>query len=191
MRPVARVVYVSMSTGPDPHGHDDQGFATRYESRLTRLGGYAFWTAAGTMLPLAIDRLLIHPTLNQHLGRELFGSLIWVLGIVNWFGSVAAEGFATLLMRDFARQRAEAAGRMFRTALTLTIALSLLIAPLALAVSAVFADDLVTSNGWALYLPLGVFAVLRGISLLLVTNLRIKRMFRTIFSSALPKPPCC
>jgi hypothetical protein len=31
-----------------------------------------------------------------------------------------------------------------------------------------------------LYLPLGVFAVLRGVSLLLVTNLRIKRRFRTI-----------
>ncbi|MBJ20215.1 MAG: hypothetical protein CL933_12465 [Deltaproteobacteria bacterium] len=133
------------------------------------------------MLPLALDRLIVHPILNQYLGKELFGSFIWVLGIVNWFGSVAADGFAMLLLRDFVRQSVEAAGRMFRTAFTLTVVLSLLLIPVALLMSLGIADEMVLSNAWSLYLPLGVFAVLRGTSLLLVTNLRIKRRFRTIF----------
>ncbi len=164
-----------------PHGEDYSGLVGRYSARILRLGGYAFWTAAGSMLPLAIDRLIVHPILNQYLGTELFGSFIWVLGIVNWFGSVAADGFGMLLMRDFARQTVEAAGRMFRTAFVMTIGMSLVLVPIALAVSLTVADDLIIANGLALYLPLGLFAVLRGISLLLVTNLRIKRRFRTIF----------
>lgn len=170
-----------MSTGENPDGEVEPGIIARYWEKLARLGGYALWTAAGAMLPLAIDRLVIHPALNQHLGKDLFGSLVWVLGIVNWIGSSPAEGFAVLLMRDSARQAPEAAGRMLRTSLSLTIVLSMIVVPLAFLASTFFADDLVRANSWSLYLPLGAFAVLRGGSVLLIYNLRFQRMFKTIF----------
>jgi hypothetical protein len=70
---------------------------------------------------------------------------------------------------------------MFRTATTLTIGLSLVIVSVALGISSVFAEGSVRSNSWPLYLPLGAFAVLRAISLVLIANLRIKRRFKTIF----------
>jgi O-antigen/teichoic acid export membrane protein len=128
-----------------------------------------------------MDRLIVHPVLSEHLGAELFGAFLWVLAVVNLVGSAAANGFSTLLMRDFARQTSEAAGRMFRTATTLTIGLSLIIVSFALVLSLVFAEEPVRSNAWPLYLSLGAFAVLRAISLVLIANLRIKRRFKTIF----------
>ena len=153
----------------------------QYGATALRLGKYAFWTASGAVLPLVMDRLIVHPVLNKHLGAELFGAFLWVLGIVNLVGSAAAFGFSTLLMREFARQTSEAAGRMFRTATTLTIGLSFIIVSITLVVSSALAEGPVRSNSWSLYLPLGVFAVLRSISLVLIANLRIKRRFKTIF----------
>jgi O-antigen/teichoic acid export membrane protein len=157
------------------------GSPIQYAARALRLGKYAFWTAGAAMLPLLMDRLIVHPILSEHLGAGLFGAFLWVLGVVNLVGSVAASGFSTLLMRDFSRQTSESAGRMFRTATTLTIGLSLVIVSVALGFSLVLADETVRSNGWSLYLPLGAFAVLRAISLVLIANLRIKRRFKMIF----------
>ncbi len=90
------------------------GSPVRYGARALRLGRYAFWTAGGALLPLVMDRLIVHPVLSEHLGAGLFGAFLWVLGVVNLVGSVAASGFSTLLMRDFARQTSEAAGRIAR-----------------------------------------------------------------------------
>lgn len=158
-----------------------KGSPVQHGAKALRLGGYAFWTAGGALLPLLMDRLIVHPVLSEHLGAELFGAFLWVLAVVNLVGSAAANGFSTLLMRDFARQTSEAAGRMFRTATTLTIGLSLIIVSFALVLSLVFAEEPVRSNAWPLYLSLGAFAVLRAISLVLIANLRIKRRFKTIF----------
>jgi len=167
-----------MSLKPDiPAG----GSPSQYGATALRLGWYALWATGGAVLPLVMDRLIVHPVLSKYLGAELFGAFLWVLGIVNLVGSAAAYGFSTLLMRDFARQTPEAAGRMFRTATTLTIGLSLIIVSVALGLSSVFAEESVRSNAWPLYLPLGAFAVLRAISLVLIANLRIKRRFKTIF----------
>jgi O-antigen/teichoic acid export membrane protein len=121
-----------MSLKPDiPAG----GSPPQYGATALRLGRYALWATGGAVLPLVMDRLIVHPVLSKHLGAELFGAFLWVLGIVNLVGSVAAYGFLTLLMRDFARQTTEAAGRMFRTATTLTIGLSLIIVSVALGFS--------------------------------------------------------
>lgn len=160
-----------ISTGSSP---------IQYGATALRLGKYAFWTASGAVLPLVMDRLIVHPVLNKHLGAELFGAFLWVLGIVNLFGSAAAFGFSTLLMREFSRQTPAAAGQMLRTATTLTVGLTFIIVCITLGFSAVLAKEPVRSNLWPLYLPLGVFAVLRGITVVLIANLRIKRRFKTI-----------
>ena len=117
---------------PTSPGEPDKTSRVRW---LRRMAGYAFWTALGAMLPLALDRLIIHPILNQELGADVFGAFIWVLGIVNLFGNVAANGFVLLLMRDHARQEHAVATRMFRTALILTAILSIIILPVALGAS--------------------------------------------------------
>ena len=97
---------------------------------ISKLGGYAMWTALGAATPLAIDRLIVHPTLNAHLGPEIFGAFIWVLGVVNLFGSFTADGYSTLLMRDTAQHTKEDADRLFGAALRLTLRRSLVLVPL-------------------------------------------------------------
>lgn len=148
---------------------------------LLRMSSYAFWTAGGALLPLALDRLIIHPALNEHLGVEIFGAFLWILGIINLVGNVAADGFSTLLMREFARQSAPDAGRMFRTAITLNVGLSFLIIVLVLAGSFTFAEPIVRDTGFSIVLPLGILALVRAVSLLMISSMRIKRRFRTIF----------
>lgn len=146
-----------------------------------RLSGYVFWTAAGALLPLALDRLLVHPVLNEHLGSDVFGALIWVLGIVSLFGACSAAGFNTLLMRDYAAFPKDRGGLVFRTSLTIALVFSVVIIAITMLGSLRFADEAVLANRWPLYLLFGLFGVIRALSLLLVTNLRIHRRFRTIF----------
>lgn len=162
-----------------PQGEPDKTGRVRW---LHRMAGYAFWTALGAMLPLALDRLIIHPILNQELGTDVFGAFIWVLGIVNLFGNVAANGFVLLLIRDHARQEHAVATRMFRTALILTAILSIIILPVALGASALVANKTVLEHGWPLFTLLGAYALMRAGLLILITDLRIKRRFKAILA---------
>ncbi|MCH7545319.1 MAG: hypothetical protein IID30_02815 [Planctomycetes bacterium] len=164
---------------PTSPGEPDKTSRVRW---LRRMAGYAFWTALGAMLPVALDRLIIHPILNQELGADVFGAFIWVLGIVNLFGNVAANGFTLLLMRDHARQEHAVATRMFRTALILTAILSIVILPVALGASALIANKTVLEHGWPLFTLLGVYALARAGLLILILDLRFKRRFKAILA---------
>ena len=150
-------------------------------ARLRRLSGYAFWSAAAFALPIALDRLIVAPVLVRHLGTDVFGAFVWVLGIVNVIGLATAAGFSNFLMRDLARRSSEDARKLMRTTLVLTTALG---APALLVggvVSYRFADELVQLHAWVLYGPLLVFGLVRCIEWIIITSLRIRRLFVTVF----------
>lgn len=149
--------------------------------RAIRLGKYAFWHSLGMILPLGLDRLFICPALNRHLGHDVFGGFIWVIGIMNLFGNIGANGFAILLMRNLAKESADGARRTVRTALLLSGGLTCVILTVASLGSLLFANDAVRSNAAALYVPLGIYALLRSGQLIVIADLRIKRRFVSLF----------
>jgi len=149
--------------------------------RARRLGGYAFWHGVGLMLPLALDRLIICPKLNEHLGKELFGSFIWVIGIMNLFGNIAANGFAIMLMRNLAHESPDSGRVMVRTSLLLSSLFTFLILIAATFGSYAVADETVRTNAAALYIPLGLFAAMRSLQLIALASLRVKRKFVWLF----------
>lgn len=149
--------------------------------RAKRLGMYAFWTAAGLVIALGLDRLIVCPALNRELGDRTFGAFLWVFGVVNLIGSVAANGFAVVLMRDLARQGAAGGRGMMRTALVLSIVFSTALLLVASLVAWRVSDDAVRADSAALFGPLILYALLRSIGLLLLTDLRIRRRFKIGF----------
>ena len=149
--------------------------------RLLRLGGYAFWTTAGFMLPLVIDRLLVRPALNQSLGPEVFGGFVWVFGVLNMVTNAGSMGFAVLLMRRLAGMQRGEAATTAQTACTLALALSVLILSLAAVISYPFAPPEVRANAWVLYGPLLGYAILSGTIQVLINVLRIRRRFAFTF----------
>ena len=149
--------------------------------RIRRLGAYTFWYSLGLMLPMGIDRLVICPVLNRQLGEELFGGFLWVVGLMNLFGNIGANGFSIPLMRDMAAADDVKSGEMFRGALLLTMVATYVILPLTAIGSYMIADPVVRSHALELYCPLGAFAFYRSIQLILLTNLRIHRRFITLF----------
>jgi O-antigen/teichoic acid export membrane protein len=149
--------------------------------RIARVGKYSFWTGAGFVLSLGVDRLLVCPLLNRSLGGDVFGGFLWVLGLMNLFGNVAANGFALYLLRQLAGQPRESARRMMNTAILLSIGLSIAVLVPATAVSLPFADPALRAHAWAVYFPLGVFALGRSLELLFNVILRIERRFATMF----------
>ncbi len=149
--------------------------------RMRRLGGYAFWHSAGFMLPLGIDRLLICPLLSPKLGAELFGSFLWVVGVMYLLGNVGANGFAFLLMRDMASEPMERGRSMLRTALLLSGGLSCLILALGSVASLAVAEPLIKVHAVALFVPLGIHALLRSFQLLVLANLRVQQQFKALF----------
>ncbi|MBU0618537.1 MAG: hypothetical protein KKI02_12535, partial [Planctomycetes bacterium] len=172
---------LSTSTPEQPESlatADDDSLVTR----ARRFTGYLFWHSVGLMLPLALDRLIICPVLNEQLGKELFGSFVWVLGIMSLFGNIAANGFAILLMRSLAHSPLDTARLMVRTALLLSGMFSCLILALASFGSYVIADEVVRANALALYIPLAVFALMRSFQLIVLANLRITRRFASLFA---------
>ncbi len=149
--------------------------------RLRRLGGYAFWSAAGFVLPIGIDRLFVAPVLNRHLGADVFGGFVWMLGIVNLFGNVGANGFALLLLRNLATQPAPQAGRTLRTAFVLSGAVSAVILIVS-AIGAYFvAGPAAQRNFAALGVTLVAFGALRSLGFIVNTHLRVERRFAAIF----------
>ena len=149
--------------------------------RVRRLGGYAFWHSAGFILPLGIDRLVICPLLSHKLGAELFGSFVWVVGVMYLLGNVGANGFAFLLMRDLASEPLERRRSMLRTTLLLSGGLSCLILALGSMVSLAVAEPLVKEHSVALFVPLGIHAILRSFQLIVLANLRVQQQFKALF----------
>ena len=149
--------------------------------RATRVAGYAFWSAFGTILPLVFDRLIVHPRLAEELGEDIFGGLIWVLGVVNLVGYVGAAGFSTLLMRDYAAYSPAQAQLAYRCSLLLSTLISAILLIFSAVASTYFADQPVRDNVWALYVPLVIVGILRAVTYVLQTNLRISRAFKAIF----------
>ena len=150
--------------------------------RLIRLGGYALWTTAGFMLPLVIDRLLILPELNRHLGPDLFGGFVWVLGVLNMFTNIGSAGCAVLLMRQMAAMDRGEAASTTRTAWTLALLLSIAILTLAMLASLPFAPPTVAANVWVMFGPLLAYCIMSGTIQILITVLRIRRRFAFIFA---------
>ena len=169
-------------TGSSPkQDHRGEQTAPSLRARARRLGGYAFWTSAGFFLPVAVDRLVICPLLNKHLGPEVFGAFIWVIGIMNLFGSVVANGLAILLMRDLVRQPKESAGQWVRTAMLLSGGLSSVVLIIVSLISHAAADDAVQRHALATYIPLGIYALVRSFELIVITDLRMRRRFVGVF----------
>lgn len=150
-------------------------------SRVMRVGGYAAWTTGGVALTLGIDRLVVCPLLNESLGNEVFGAFVWTMGLVNLFGSIGANGFAILLLREMAGHSAEKANSLFCTSLSLGSLCAIVIVAASLAASLPFADAFVRANASPLFVMLGAFAIARGLELIVFANLRIERRFVTIF----------
>lgn len=149
--------------------------------KTPRMAGYTLLSGGGFALALAVDRLIVCPVLNQHLGSELFGGFMWTMGLVNLFGSVAANGFAILLLRDLAAFDKVRSGTFVRTALLLSGALSILILAGTACVGLLAADRLVIEHWRALFIPLGAYALIRSFELILFSILRVERRFATIF----------
>ena len=150
--------------------------------RARRWGGYAFWSTAAFALPLAFDRLVICPVLKRYLLDDVFGAFVWLLGIVNMIGLAAGVGFGNYLMREFPHQTAEQARVLLRNALTLAAVVGAAAILVGGTLSFGLADEVVRAHAWELYVPLGVFAVVRCVEWMLLTTLRIRRMFVTVFA---------
>lgn len=155
--------------------------SSRHSRRVARVTRYAFWNAFGAIVPLFLDRLVVHPVLQRELGESVFGGLIWVLGVVNLVGFVGSAGFSTLLMRDYAKYTPAAGELAFRCSLVLSAIISFGLLAITALSSSWIADQVVQENAWALYVPLLVVGMLRSITHILYTSLRIQRAFRTIF----------
>lgn len=149
--------------------------------RAKRLGMYAFWSSAGFAIAVAIDRLVVCPVLATHLGKETFGAFVWVLGVVNLFGNVAANGFTLKLMRDHASHEPEDARNMLRTALLLSLAVAFVVLGLTAVVSYSLADTVVRLHAAAMYIPLIAQAAIRVGATVLLAEFRIRRRFKAVF----------
>lgn len=150
-------------------------------ARFSRLGSYALWSSAGYLLPMGFDRLVICPLLNRELGPELFGGLLWVLGIMNLIGTVGGNGTAVVLMRSMAGRAARDAEQLLRSALLLTAALSLILVALAAPGSLLVADPIVQRHATAMYVPLAALALSRALQIVVLADLRILRRFQDVF----------
>lgn len=146
-------------------------------ARVFRLGGYAFWTTAGFMLPLMIDRLIVLPELNNQLGEELFGGLVWAIGALNMFTNAGSAGCAVLLMRQMAAMDRGEAADATRTAWTLSLFLSMSILGIATLACLPFAPKEVTDNAWVMLGPILAYSIISGVSQVLITVMRIRRRF--------------
>ncbi len=149
--------------------------------RVRRLGGYASWTAAAFALPVAVDRLILFPILNRHLGEDLFGAFVWVLGVYALFRRISSNGFVITLMRNLGGCTPQEHTRLLHNGVTSCLAGSvLLLAAVALG-SYPLADPLVREHAGALYLPLYVYSVLFCVEAVIIAGLRVERRFRAIF----------
>ncbi|MGE3181452.1 MAG: lipopolysaccharide biosynthesis protein [Phycisphaerae bacterium] len=153
----------------------------RLRERAVRISSYAMWITAGFILTLAVERLVLHPYLRAAFGEIQFGAFVWVLGIVNLVGTVAANGFTINLMRDLKRYEDEFAANYIRQAVLLTATFSFFILVASALVAYAIADAAVQENAFALFSTLIVFSTFRGMQQVLFAALRIERKFRTIF----------
>ena len=150
-------------------------------ARARRLAGYGLWNGAAFAVPLGLDRLVICPALNKHLGVDVFGAFIWVMGLINVFGIATSAGFGNYLMRDLAHRAEGQAQRLLRTVFVATVCVGACVLIISALVSYGIADDVVRRWAWALYVPLCVFGVVRCIQEISVAALRIQRRFSGIF----------
>ena len=150
-------------------------------ARARRIGGYAFWNAAAFSLPLGLDRLIVCPALNRHVGADVFGAFVWVIGIVNVFGLATSAGFGNYLMRDLAHRTPEDARRLLRTVFVATAGVGLFVLGACAFGSYWVADEVTRARAWVLYVPLCTFGVVRCLGEIVVATLRIQRLFSTIF----------
>lgn len=150
--------------------------------KTPRMAGYTLLSGGGFAMALAVDRLIVCPVLNQHLGSELFGGFLWTMGLMNLFGSVAANGFAILLLRDLSAFDKIRSGTFVRTALLLSGGLSVLILVVSAWLGLLTADQLVIEHWRALFIPLGAYGLIRSFELILFAILRVERRFATIFA---------
>lgn len=150
-------------------------------TRAMRLGGHAFWNTAGFVLSLGLERLLVHPWMAAKLGDASFGAFIWVLGLVNLFGQVAANGFAIVMLRDFAGKPEADRQIMARQSLLMSIWLTVGLLGVGAIAGLSFDDGAIQELRVPLYTTLMIFAVIRSVELVLITLLRIRRQFVMIF----------
>ncbi|MCA9242781.1 MAG: hypothetical protein KDA32_02410 [Phycisphaerales bacterium] len=150
-------------------------------SRAIKLGGHAFWNTAGFIFSLGMERLLIHPIMKENLGAEAFGAFIWMLGLVNLFGQVAANGFAIVMLRDFTGKSADEQQLMARQSLLMSIWLTTALLIVAAIGAMGFGGEAIRDVRAPLTTMLIVFAVVRSLELVLITLLRIRRQFLVIF----------
>ena len=152
----------------------------RLASQGFRFGGYAFWTALAIGGPLAIDRLLICPKLNAQFGEEVFGGFVWVRAIGFLLGGIISGGLSLFLMRDIATKTADEIPGTIRTAITLTLIVSLLGCVLGGGISYLVAPEIVQDLATVLYLPVLCCTMLANTELILGVRLRMQRAFRAL-----------
>lgn len=150
--------------------------------RIRRVGGYAMWSALAVALPLAVDRLVVAPRLELGLGKELFGAFQWVLGVTYLLSFSVGAGFSNYLMRDLARHGIDDARLIFKTAVIACGSLGAASLLIGGALSLQFADGTVRTHAAPLYGTLGVFGLASCVQWVLVTNLRMRRRFVTMFA---------
>jgi len=148
---------------------------------MRRYAGYMFWSAGAFALPVALERLVVCPLLRHHLGDEQFGGFVWLLGVMNVLGLATTAGFSSYLLRSLASQDVARAQALLRMSLLLAVLIGVPVIALGSLASYRFADEYVRASALALYVPLGAFAVFRCLETVLITTLRIKRWFATIF----------
>jgi O-antigen/teichoic acid export membrane protein len=147
------------------------------QGRYARLAWYGGANAVSVMLPLAVDRLAICPLLNRTLGPEIFGALVWVIGMGFVFGSIAGNGIYVTVQRDYAHLSEPEARAASRTLFTWAALLSLGILLACALFSLPAAPEAVRKHAAALFVPQFTAAFFRGLSLPARGLLGLKRQF--------------
>ena len=158
---------------------DSAGIVGR-RSRLGRWFKYALWLALASAIPPAADRLLIAPHVNATLGAEVYGAFLFVQAFFFIAGNIVANGISLVVLRDYASQPRDAAPRMFRTAMSLAAASSLVVLPATVLLALRTAPPDVRAQAAPLFACLPLVAAFRSLDLMLVNMLRIHRFFGRI-----------
>lgn len=150
--------------------------------RVRRWTGYAMWSTAAFALPVALERLILCPVLRHYLGGVRFGAFVWVLDVMNLLSMAATAGFSNYLLRSLATVDGDRSRAMLRMSLLLAVAIVLPVLVAGSVVSFQLAESNVRQTPFALYGPLAVLALFRALGGILISPLRIKRRFATIFA---------
>jgi hypothetical protein len=137
----------------------------------------ALLSSLAAAVPLALDRILLCPRMNDRFGPAVLGEFLWFLAVVNVLGSAIANGYAIHWLRSLAGLCREAKTREVRTGLRQVVRRTGLVLSLATVACLCLSPATGTWLLASIYLPLALYALCRAVLLLVVTVLQIERYF--------------